>query len=210
MSFQLLLITPAENQAVELTQLPALFAAGLDLLHVRKPGWSRAELEAYIQAIPARYHPRLVLHAHYELAGRYPLRGVHLTEHARRDPAVPRLLRRLPGRSVSASLHSLAALASHRRRYAYVLLSPIFDSVSKAGYASSFDLAEVAAALRRLAARPGYCPRVLALGGVAAANVGLVRQAGFAGAAALGSIWQSPDPVAALRQLQAAAGRAAQ
>ncbi|RZK16066.1 MAG: hypothetical protein EOO56_21075, partial [Hymenobacter sp.] len=103
MSFQLLLITPAETQAAELAQLPALFAAGLSVLHVRKPGWSRAAMEADVRAIPAAYHRRLVLHTHYELALQYALRGIHLTERARRDPALPRLLPRLPGRSVSAS-----------------------------------------------------------------------------------------------------------
>ncbi|RYY19760.1 MAG: thiamine phosphate synthase [Cytophagaceae bacterium] len=205
MPFQLVVISAAEYHSTELAVLPQLFEAGLAVFHVRKPAWSRAEMAAYLQAIPGQYHGRLVLHAHYELALHYPVKGIHLTEKARQDAAIGRLLLQLPGRSVSASFHSLAAVSQHRRRYDYVFLSPVFDSLSKAGYASGLDLAEVAAFLPRLAARPGYRPAVLALGGIAAQNLRLVRQAGFAGAAALGTIWQSPDPVAAFWRLQAAA-----
>ena len=201
--FSLLAITPHDDTA-ELPWLAPLFASGLQRLHVRKPGWSRAELADYVHAIAPQYRPRLVLHAHYDLAQELDLGGIHLTEAARRGPGLARLLRGMKGRSVSASLHSLAEVQQHRRRYSYVTLSPIFNSISKEGYPSGFDLAEVQAVLHRLAGRPGYRPQVLALGGVEAANVARVRQAGFVGAAVLGSIWQSPDPVATFRALQAA------
>lgn len=200
--FSLLAITPHDDTA-ELPWLAPLFANGLERLHVRKPGWSRAELADYVHAIAPQHRPRLVLHSHYALVPELGLGGIHLTESARRAPGLARLLRGLGGRSVSASLHSLAELQQHRRRYSYVTLSPIFNSISKEGYPSGFDLAQVQAVLHKLAGRPGYRPQVLALGGIEAANVARVRQAGFAGAAVLGSIWQSTDPVAtwqALRQ----------
>lgn len=202
--FSLLAITP-HDEAVELPWLAPLFAAGLRRLHVRKPGWSRAELADYVQAIAPEYRPRLVLHSHYSLAHEYGLGGIHLTETARRAPGLARLLRGLGKLSVSASLHTLADVQQHRRRYNYVTLSPIFNSISKEDYPSGFDLAQVQTALHRLAARPGYRPQVLALGGIAAANVAQARRAGFAGAAVLGSIWQSPDPVASFRELAAQA-----
>jgi thiamine-phosphate pyrophosphorylase len=200
--FSLLAITPHDG-TVELPWLAPLFANGLQRLHVRKPGWSRAELADYVHAIAPQYRPQLVLHGHYDLAPELGLGGIHLTEAARRGPGLARLLRGLGGLSVSASLHSLAELQQHRRRYSYVTLSPIFNSISKEGYPSGFDLAQVQALLHKLAGRPGYRPQVLALGGIEAANVASVQQAGFAGAAVLGSIWKSADPVAtwqALRQ----------
>lgn len=207
--FSLLAITP-HDEMVELPWLAQLFTAGLQRLHVRKPGWSRAELAAYVQAIAPQYRSRLVLHSHYDLAQEYGLGGIHLTEAARRAPGLARLLRRMGGLSVSASLHTLADVQQHRRRYHYVLLSPIFNSISKEDYLSSFDLAQVQTMLHKLAARPGYRPQVLALGGVEAANVASVRQMGFAGAAVLGSIWQRPDPVASFRELVAQANAASQ
>ena len=143
MSFSLLIISPEQRLASEPRVLAQLFAADLTTFHVRKPNWTRAELETYLKVIPAQYHPRLVLHSHYELALEYPLKGIHLTTRARQEPGLGRLLRQLRGRSISASLHSLAEVARHRRRYDYVFLSPIFDSTSKADYRSGFKLAEV-------------------------------------------------------------------
>jgi thiamine-phosphate pyrophosphorylase len=207
--FSLLAITPHDDTA-ELPWLAPLFASGLQRLHVRKPGWVRAELADYVQAIAPQYRPRLVLHSHYDLVPALGLGGIHLTETARRAPGLARLLRRVGGSSVSASLHTLADVQQHRRRYNYVTLSPIFNSISKEDYLSVFDLAQVRAVLHKLAARSGYRPQVVALGGIEAANVASVRQLGFAGAAVLGSIWQSPDPVASFRELAAQASAASQ
>ncbi|GAA4502043.1 thiamine phosphate synthase [Hymenobacter ginsengisoli] len=207
--FSLLAITP-HDETVELPWLAQLFAANLQRLHVRKPGWSRVELANYVQAIEPQYRPRLVLHSHYDLAHEYGLGGIHLTEAARRAPGLARLLRGLGGLSVSASLHTLAEVQQHRRRYNYVTLSPIFNSISKEGCPSGFDLAQVQAVLHKLAVRPGYRPQVVALGGLAAGNVARVREAGFAGAAVLGSIWQSPNPAATWRELVAQASAASQ
>ena len=203
--FSLLAITPHDDTA-ELPWLAPLFANGLERLHVRKPGWSRAELADYVHAIAPQHRPRLVLHSHYALVPELGLGGIHLTESARRAPGLARLLRGLGGRSVSASLHSLAELQQHRRRYSYVTLSPIFNSISKEGYASNFDLADVQRFLQRMAGRAGYRPPVLALGGIEALTIGPVQQAGFAGAAVMGAVWQSADPVAAWRRVLVAAG----
>jgi thiamine-phosphate pyrophosphorylase len=202
-AFRLLLITPPTTSAAELALLPGLFAAGLQTLHLRKPGASAAEVEAYLRAVPAAFHPRIVLHAHHALAARFPLKGLHLPAAARADW---RASNRHAGLSLSTSLHSLAELRQHRRRYDYVLLSPIFNSLSKPGYGQAFDLAALQATLGQLQRRTHYAPRVLALGGIEAANLPLVRAAGFAGAAVLGAVWQAPDPVAAFRQLQAVYG----
>ncbi len=82
-----------------------------------------------------------------------------------------------------------------------MFLSPVFDSISKEGYASAFDLAEAQGFLQKLAKRPGHRPSVLALGGIESGNIAAVQQAGFAGAAVLGSVWGSADPVAAWQQV---------
>lgn len=197
---QLLVITPPTTAAAEPRVAGALLAAGLAALHLRKPGAPAQELAAYIEVIPKEFHSRLVLHSHYELVPRYGLRGAHLP--AGRRAAGPPPWRPGSGFTLSTSFHSLAEVAQHRRRYDYVFLSPIFDSLSKPGYGAAFDPGALPGALARWAARPSYRPQVLALGGIAAANLGAVREMGFAGAAALGAVWQSPDPVAAFQALQ--------
>lgn len=199
--FQLVLLTAPTALPDEARLLTDLLTHGVERLHLRKPGRPAEQLEALIQALPKQFYPRLVLHAYPHLVRHYQLGGLHLTGSqraaARRRPAL------LPGQTLSTSFHSLAEISRHRRRYDYVFLSPIFDSISKAGYASNFDLPAVQAFLQKLAARRGYRPAVLALGGVDSQTVGLARQAGFAGAAVLGTVWQNPDPVAAFRALRA-------
>jgi thiamine-phosphate pyrophosphorylase len=197
--FRLVVITAPTALPDEPRLLAELLAAGLERLHLRKPGWPAAQVESLIQALPTQFLPRLVLHGHPNLVRRYRLGGLHLT--ASQRAAARRRPRLLPGQTLSTSFHSLAEISQHRRPYDYVFLSPIFDSISKEGYTSNFDLAVVQDFLLRLANRPGYRPSVLALGGIDGLHLGLVQQAGFAGAAVLGAVWGSADPRAAWQQL---------
>jgi thiamine-phosphate pyrophosphorylase len=200
---QLILISPPHALADEATLVGELLALGLARFHVRKPGWDRAAVEAYVRAIPTRYHARLVLHTHPSLAVEYALGGVHLPAASRAAQA--QSLRR-PGQTLSTSFHTLAEISQHRRRYDYVFLSPIFTSLSKEGYPAAFHLPDVARLLGQLQRRSGYVPQVVALGGIEGHRMETVRQMGFAGAAVLGAVWQSPDPVAAFRALQSVVG----
>ncbi|MDO7884944.1 thiamine phosphate synthase [Hymenobacter cheonanensis] len=202
--FRLVVITAPTALSEEPRLLAALLAAGLQRLHLRKPGWPAEELAQLVEALPTHFHSRLVLHGHPALVRRYGLGGLHLT--ASQRAAAARRPALLPGQTLSTSFHSLAEVAHARRRYDYVFLSPIFDSLSKAGYASNFDLATVRTFLQKRAASPTRQPQVVALGGIDSQTSKLARTAGFAGAAVLGAIWQSPDPVAAFRELRVGLG----
>ena len=67
----------------------------------------------------------------------------------------------------------------------YVLLSPIFDSISKDDYTSRFTPVQ----LRELAKRKIIDKKVMALGGVDLENIGDLKSYGFGGAVLLGAIW---------------------
>ncbi|OUJ76018.1 thiamine phosphate synthase [Hymenobacter crusticola] len=199
MRFTLLLISPPEENPTEIPTLVQLFEAGLGLFHLRKPEWTEAQLADYLRAVPAELHSRIVLHSHYALAQQYALHGLHL-------PARSRLTWRpslLPaGQSLSTSFHTLAEVQQHRRRYDYVTLSPIFDSVSKAGYSSAFNLGALQKALGKLQRRADCAPQVIALGGITVDTIGAAQKVGFAGAAVLGAVWQAPDPVTAFQAIK--------
>ena len=74
----------------------------------------------------------------------------------------------------------------------YCFLSPIYDSISKAGYASAFSDQEH---LRSCLATSRY--PVLALGGVQPQHLPELADLVFSGAALLGWVWQSEDPIEA-------------
>ena len=167
-----------EGEAAKIAQL--LQSGRADLVHIRKPRASQSEVEQLLFSIPSELYSRLVLHDHHSLAIKYGLRGVHLNS---RNPEPP------AGWSgaVSISCHTLSELSECRRKpYAYMSLSPIFDSISKRGYRSAFSADDIAAARSQ-----GLIDeRVMALGGITFDIITEIKEMGFGGAMILGDAWK--------------------
>ena len=168
---------PGEAQAIA-----AMLAQGIDRMHVRKPGSSRRQTEALLEAIPQTLRQRISLHDHLELAAQYGVGGVHLNS---RNSIVPRGFHGL----VSRSCHSIDELQRHAG-LDYLFLSPVFDSISKAGYRAAFSLKELSEARRERL----IDSHVYALGGVFPGNFAQVENMGFGGAVMAGAA-HSPVPM---------------
>lgn len=172
-------ITSPEILSGEATFIGKLFLQGLDLLHLRKP---EASLEAYKQLllqIPEQWHNRIVLHEHFELAEEYKLHGIHLN---RRCSVVPNAYHG----SISCSCHTIEEVITQKDSKDYVFLSPIFDSISKVGYHAAFS----PTSLKQAAIENVIDEKVIALGGITANNIPLVKEWHFGGVALLGDIWK--------------------
>jgi thiamine-phosphate pyrophosphorylase len=193
MKYELIVITPQQTIANELAWMEKLFKAGLKKLHVRKPGFSKSELQKYISMVPRKYHSRIVIHSHYSLIAQFSLGGIHLTEKSKRKK-IPSTYD--PGKhTLSASFHSTKDIEHSRRRYDYVFLSPVFDSISKKGYKRSFDEKALLHFLAKY-------KNIIALGGIDPASVRKAMQMKFRGVATLGYIWEAKDPVKAFQKLR--------
>lgn len=167
-------ITPPDIiDRVEARNIAAILDAGWDKVHLRHPGATVADVRRILDDVPVRLHKRIVLHGHFDLVNDYNLGGLHLN---RRCPAPPALYRG----ALSMSCHSVDEALSMSPKMAYVTLSPIFDSVSKAGYTAAFSPEELG--------RVVQADNVIALGGVTPARAKEVAGMGFAGYAVLGSI----------------------
>ena len=150
-------------------------------VHVRKPGATADAMRRLLVSLPSWCLPRIVLHDHHELCGEFAVGGIHLN---RRQPTVSDDLRHL-SLTVSCSCHSIEEVASRKASVDYLFLSPIFDSISKAGYKSNFTIDGL-----RAAADAGIIDsRVFALGGVTPDRLPLLQSIGFGGAAMLGAVW---------------------
>ena len=174
-----IIITSPEFLSGEATFISKLFLQGLDLLHLRKP---EASLEAYKQLllqIPEQWHSRIVLHEHFELAEKYKLHGIHLN---RRCSVVPNAYHG----SISCSCHTIEEVITQKDSKNYVFLSPIFDSISKVGYHAAFS----PTSLKQAAVENVIDEKVIALGGITANNIPLVKEWHFGGVALLGDIWK--------------------
>lgn len=168
-----------------------LFVHGVDIVHLRKPGATANDCARLLDGLASDDRRRIVIHDFFELAQPYGLHGIHLN--ARRS-TVPDGWQG----HVSRSCHSLEEVKRYKDACDYVFLSPIFDSVSKQGYASAFTDRTL-----KQASKDGIIDhKVVALGGVTPDKISYLRQLNFGGAAMLGCV-NSLSSLPESRQIEA-------
>lgn len=179
---KLILITPPTFFVEEDKIITALFEEGLDILHLRKPDSAPMYAERLLTLIPEQFHKRIVVHENFYLKDEYKLKGIHLNS---RNPNIPHNYKG----HVSRSCHSLEEVKEHKRYCDYVLLSPVFDCISKKDYHANYTSEEI-----RKAHKAGIIDKkVIALGGIDTDNIRQVKNYGFGGAAILGALWNKFD-----------------
>lgn len=168
--FLLAVITKPEVYPEEVVLLEELLEAGVERLHLRKPGGS---VEGLLERLAPRWASRLVVHGSAELAARYEVAQIHGAVKAG-----------VNGIALSTSVHSWDEFRGLPGGLAYAFISPLFDSISKRGYRATDDL---------LTIPPGtlVC-RPIGMGGVSDKTIGLMMVRGWTGAAVLGWIWEEP------------------
>ena len=199
---RLIVISPEAEDARESVVLAELFSAGLTHYHLRKPSWSREQLAAWLQSLPEALHARIVLHTHHDLAVEFAVGGLHDRDHTPQPKCnlIGNTLRssvRLRSRAV----HTFPTLRDSLYDYDRLLLSPVFDSISKPGHGPSADF--VFSDLKAILSLPRRA-EVVALGGIDADRIPACREYGFDGVAVLGAVWQAADPVRAFNKLNQA------
>lgn len=205
------IITSPERIYEEAPVITALLEAGAARILLRKPGWPAQQYAALLDKIPSAYYSHLLIRDEPLLAQRYQLAGVHWSGAARRQmqlnsednvvlaerknigtvKTVPvtgkekqyfRYLSPENFKENSTGVHAIEELPLTDTRFHTILLSPVFNSISKPGYHG-----------RQQGILPGKSNRqVLALGGVDHTNVHLLKTWRFDGAALLGAIWKRP------------------
>jgi thiamine-phosphate pyrophosphorylase len=202
--FELIVLSPQQSVEGEIGLISRMFEQGLNIFHLRKPYKEEIQLEEYICRIPPEFHSRVVIHAHFGLAGKYNLKGIHLNESKRKKLSRPsgKPPAYEKGKILSSSFHSMEELSNNDYPFDYVFLSPVFDSISKPGYMSRFDLKILEEQLKNRKGTKSPGPRIIALGGLTNTSISIVRQMGFSGAGVLGAIWESKDPLAEFLRLK--------
>ena len=200
--FDLLLISPEQDLPNELKITIELFSLGIGGFHLRKPHWAIEQVQHFLETIPKEHHHKIVLHSHFQLAHLFQVKGIHLNE---TNKKLIHQFEKYP--VLSASFHSLNELKENTFRYEYVFLSPIFNSISKGGYHAKFDLKLLSEELNRMKQENHLLPKVIALGGIDSENILNVKEAGFAGAALLGAVWQSENPAEILLKIRSVAAQ---
>ena len=191
MAFQLVGITPDILSEAQWAMVPDLFAAGLSYLYVRQTASEPLRQRLTDDALTPFQSKILVP---FPMAtGQF---GRHWKE-ADRVAASP------AERAFSTSVHAITDWPTLAGRIELVYYSPVFASVSKPGYGPTMSIDETARQIRHIRQQADELPLLIGLGGVQAETIRQVQDAGFDGAAVLGTLWQRSDPVAVVQKLLA-------
>lgn len=173
--------------AKEARKIEAFLRGGVDYVHVRKPDSDDAVV-ALVKSVSPGLRRKLIIHSAFGQAVCLGVGGIHLNS---RNPEAREMPR---GMRVGKSCHSLEEIDTIATLgcYDYVTLSPIYDSISKPGYRSRFDLKDER--LRKsLELSCGKGVKVYALGGVTPDRCFELREAGFSGACLMGAAWRNAE-----------------
>lgn len=175
-NFKIVIVTKPSPVNDEATLIERLLGAGADIVSLRKPGIGERYIESILEHIRPELRNRIRLHDYPQLARAFGT-GFQLNSRNSKADDIPAVM-------LSKGCHSLGEI-TETQGVDYVTLSPIFDSISKPGYNSRFDLSTLdIAAINK---------KVIALGGVTLDHVPSLRAAGFAGAAFLGEVWRDNE-----------------
>ncbi|MDQ8184767.1 thiamine phosphate synthase [Pelagicoccus sp. SDUM812002] len=195
-------VSPETVYEDEASVIERLFEAGLSRYHIRKPRHSVDKVTALLDGLPAVCRRRVVLHQHKELVEPYQLGGYHIkdTTTALSERGAWRADAAPTGTTVSRSLHRICELDTDCHDWDYVFISPVFNSISKSGYAAGWpvDILE-----KSLSARyANNATKRYALGGLHAGNFEQCLRMGFDGVVLHGALWRTSDPLAAFNDFQ--------
>jgi len=178
----------------DLALLPRLAEAGVDGFQVRAKSLADDELVAFTESVVAAVRPlggRVIVNDRVDVALAAGADGVHLGAH---DLPIAHARRLAPDLLIGGTCRNRAAVQTACDAGAdYVGFGPVFATSSKDGLPRALGVDAISAAT-------GLLPLV-AIGGIDATNAAAVRQAGAHGIAVIASVWASPDPVAAVKEL---------
>ena len=158
--------------------IKALLDKGVDIIHLRKPDSTIDECRNLLETLSSEYLSRIIIHDYPELYDEFKLKGIHINKNITSLPAGYKGFK-------TRSCHSFDEVVMYKNEYDYLFLSPIFDSISKAGYKSGFSSEDL---LR--ASQSGIIDsKVVALGGVTFDKLDYLQSLNFGGVAMIGGLY---------------------
>ena len=187
---ELILFTSSDKFRSEIYIVLKMFENGLETLHIKKPDFSKKQLNNYLELIPKKHHNKIVIHSHYSLALRHKIKGLHLSTSFRDSNIFYKkyifLLKLLkPNMIFTCSYHNLDQLLNHDNIYSYAFLSPIFNSDGTLN--NKFTKDSINTTISQINIKS------FALGGVTESNFKIIKSMNFNGIALMGSIWYGND-----------------
>ena len=184
----MLIVLSSEVAVVnEAKLINGLFDAGLKIFHLRKPNIEQKEIDILLNNVDAKYYAQIALHQHHQMAKEYGINRLHFTETKRKQTDNKVLIDlKANGKILTTSIHQVLEYAELSTCFAYTFFGPVFNSISKLGYASTMGRDFKMPVLQNH-------PKAIAIGGITGDNLQEAISKQFDGVAALGTIWQQPE-----------------
>ncbi|AZA72311.1 thiamine phosphate synthase [Chryseobacterium indoltheticum] len=186
----IIVITPEEVVQNETEIINELFQEGLNLLHIRKPFINSEEMTDFIQKIDSKFHQKLVLHSHYDLAKDFNISRFNFREVDRQNG----LFQSFTDKIISTSVHDIETFNLLSEDWEYAFISPVFPSISKKGYGENSNI------LNDIKKRDHQNVQLIALGGINENNIKEVFESEVDGVALLGAIWGNDEPLGVFKK----------
>ncbi len=197
---KIVILTPELDKVNETGIVNQLFDTGLELLHIRKIGYSTDRYRKYISEIQPEYRSRLVMHGGgFDMCNEFSVAGLHLTSAQRSLSPVE--ISKYNANRMSSSFHKWSEITSCNLNFDYVFISPVFDSISKTNYKAGVDFRGLDKMKLRLQELNRPVPEVFGLGGIDIPHLQILREHHFDGAAVYGAVWKAQNPATFVKHI---------
>ena len=197
---KLIVVSSAYDIENEIGLIELMFRKGMYKFHLRKPNYTTKDYETFLDRLHPKFRKHIIIHSRHNMAFRYKLKGINLGRNHKRTKLktfwkvfkMKLINKKL---IVTSEFDSLTQFNASRYPYDYVMLSPVYDSISKKGKRSKFNHSRLKKAFKT---KKNY--EVYAGGGITASRIPHCQELGFDGVAVMGSIWESEDPIASFEE----------
>jgi thiamine-phosphate pyrophosphorylase len=188
-----IIYTAPESVRNETGMISEMLACGADFLYLRRKDADTHYWMAFLEQIPIEYYPRIFT-TDFRVLHEMELGGFHFRDDVLKNIEEKDLrenLSMLRNKVIlsSRTVRNLAELQENDGKFDLLLAAPIFESISKPGHTSNWDLA----ALKMFLSDKNRQSTVVALGGVEPEKLDMLHLLEFDGVAVLGTLWKQPQ-----------------
>ncbi|MGB0885872.1 MAG: thiamine phosphate synthase [Chitinophagales bacterium] len=182
----------------EADKINKLFQMGLDVLHIRKPLYSRKEIKQLLLDIDEEFHSKIVLHSHFSLLASFHLQGIHLDLSSVKNifkKSFYSFLKRRYNISISISSNKILKNKFEDSFIDYIFLGPVFVKYSEESIVQKINAFEFKKYLQETD------KKIFASGCFNLKNIIAINSLGFSGSVLQSYIWKSDDILNAFKTL---------
>ena len=191
-----IIYTPEEEVSTEIEKIVSMFELGADFLYLRKPNKDISYWYAYVEQFPYGKESKMIT-SDFKLLHDLKLGGFHFKREMLKSLSKKDLsenLRMLKESNFisSGTAHDLSELKKMDGQFDIILISPLFDSISKKEYLGNWDLDNLKTLIDK---RTSKTSLLIGQSGINNQNISIIQSLGLDGYALLGYLWNTNDDI---------------